>query len=83
MTNHHIDCNSAFQKINIHAPLDNCATLTFYRTAYGYNNPLDRSCRLLNGIYYLFDLNISEQVLKIKLRIFAQSMRLLPKMLNK
>lgn len=73
MINHHIDCNSVLQKINIHAPLRQLRNTNFlwtpaHRTAYGYNNPLDRSCRLFNGVYDLFDFNISRLVFKNRIK---------------
>lgn len=69
----HIDCSSVLQNINIHAPIRQLRYNYFlwtpgHRTAYGYNNPLDRCCRLFNDVYEVFDFNISRLVFKNRIR---------------
>lgn len=69
MISNHIDCSNILQNINIHAPLRQLRNTHFlwtpaHRTAYGYNNPLDRSCRAFNDVFNVFDFNTSRLVFK-------------------
>lgn len=68
-----IDCSSLLQDINFHAPprqLRNTSLLWIprHRTAYGFNCPLDRCCRLFNDVCDVFDFNVSRVVFKTRIK---------------
>lgn len=84
MISNHIDCSCLLGNINFHTPARRLRNYYFlwtpgHRTAYGYNNPLDRCCRLFNDVCDVFDFNISRPVFKNRIKSQAKMSKMVVK----